>query len=349
MIVYGYLFDASGSRLIDTDSTDLFVYERSTTMSDQATGALSKMVIGFEDVATGTAATAGFEVPFISSSLSLNKNKTVSQVIDGDYNPKKPSSGNKLVSGQVVVPLDSIATWYWFSSMFNTLTTSGTDPYDHEFKMAGTTKRTALTIEHQYLDLDTPQYFQYLGCKINQASVSVGGEGELIMTMDIVGISRTVDTSSFDGSATDIGYGPLDNSDASLKEGGSAYADSTTVDFSIGFNVQTDQYVIGGGGELGDVPDGRMAVSGNNTFLFKDLTLLNKGINDTETSLEFTFTQSASSQIIIEFPELQYAESDPGIPGPQGLLVTLPWQAYYDDNADSSSVVVTVTNGEAHA
>lgn len=317
-------------------------------MTAQATGALSKMVIGFESVATGTIATAGFEVPFVSSSLTLNKNKLPSSVIDGDYNPKIPHSGNKIVSGQVVVPMDSLASWYWFKSMFNTLTTTGLSPYAHEFKMTGTTARTALTIECQYLDLATPQYFQYLGCKINNVSFGFGSEGEILMTMDIVGMSRTIATSAF-CTPTDVGYAPLDNSDASLKEGGTTFADSTSLDCSIGFNISTDLYTIGGGGTLNDVVDNRMSVSGNNAFLFKDVTLLNKGVNDTESSLEITLSQSASSKVVIEFPEIQYAEADPGIPGPQGLLVTLPWQAYYDDNADASSVVVTVTNTEAHA
>lgn len=318
-------------------------------MAEQATGALSKLVIGFEDVAYGTAATAGFDVPFVSSSLKLDRNKTTSPVIRGDFNPVKPSPGNKAVSGTIVVPFDSIASWYWLKSAFNTVATSGTDPYTHKFTMEGTTKRTSLSIEHQYLDLDTPQYFLYTGCKISSMSLTTGGEGELLLTMQVVGSDREIDTSSFDGTPTEVSYGPLNQSQAALKENDTAYSDATTVSWNINFNPDTSQYVIGGGGALGAIPDGIMAVTGSFSGLFKSVALINKAVGNTETSVEATYTGSASSKVIVEFPEMQFSESDPPIEGPQGIVQTLPMSGYYDDGADASSVVISVINGEAHA
>lgn len=319
-------------------------------MSDQATGALSKLVIGFEDEAYGTQAEDGFDVPFVSSSLKLDRNKTTSQVIRGDFNPVKPSPGNKSVSGTIVVPFDSIASWYWLKAAFNTVATSGAEsPYTHVFTMEGTTKRTSLTIEHQYLDLDTPQYFQYEGCKIASMSLTTGGEGELLLNIDVVGSDRTIATSSFDGTATEVGYEPLNQSQATLKEDDTTYADATSVAWDINFNPDTSQYVIGGGGALGAIPDGVMAVTGNISALFTDVALLTKATDNTETSLEATYTGSASSKVAIEFPEMQFSESDPPIEGPQGIVVSLPISAYYDDGADESSVIITLTNSEAHA
>jgi len=318
-------------------------------MTDQATGALSKLVIGFESVAYGTASTTGYDVPFVSSGLTMNRNKTTSSIIRGDFNPVKPSPGNKSVSGTIVVPFDSIASWYWLKSAFNTVATTGTDPYTHEFTMEGTTKRTSLTIEHQYLDLDTPQYFQYTGCKVASMSFSAGGEGELLLNMQIVGSDRSIESSSFDGSATEISYDPVNQSEAALTEGGSAFADATNISFDINFNPDTSQYVIGGGGALGAIPDGVMAVTGNLSALFKDTALLTKASGNTETALVVTYNGGTSNQVIAEFPELQYSEADPPIEGPQGIVVSLPWSAYYDDGTDSSSVVIQLINGDEHA
>jgi len=319
-------------------------------MGTQATGALSKLVIGFESVAYGTAAAAGFDVPFVSSSLQLNRNKTTSPIIRGDFNPVKPSPGNKSVGGTIVVPFDSIASWYWLKSAFNTLATTGaSSPYTHKFTMEGATKRTSLTIEHQYLDLDTPQYFMFTGCKIASMSFSTGGEGELLLTMQIVGSDRTISATSFDGDETAISYDPVNQSEASLTEGGSAFADATNISFDINFNPDTSQYVIGGGGALGAIPDGVMSVTGNLSALFTDTTLLTKASGNTETALVATYNGGTSNQVIVNLPELQYSEADPPIDGPQGIVQSLPFSAYYDDGGDASSAVISILNAEAHA
>jgi hypothetical protein len=318
-------------------------------MTDQATGALSKIVIGFEASAYGTAAVDGFDVPFVSSSLKLDRNKQTSPIIRGDFNPVKPTPGNKVVSGTIVVPFDSIASYYWLKAAFNTVDTTGTSsPYTHSFTMEGTTKRKSLTIEHQYLDLDTPQYFMYTGCKISRMSFSTGGEGELLLNLDVVGSDREIDTSSFDAEPTEVGYEPLNQSQAALKEGNTTYADATNVTYEINFNPDTSQYVIGGGGALGAIPDGVIAVTGNLSALFTDVALLSKAAADTETSLEVTYTGSSSSKVIADFPELQFSESDPPIEGPQGIVVSLPWSAYYDDGSDESAVVIQLVNTEEH-
>ena len=121
------------------------------------------------------------------------------------------------------------------------------------------------------------------------------------------------------------------------------------VSLDVNFKCDTSQYVIGGGGTLGAIPDGVMAVTGNLDALFEDTSLLEKAINGTESALELTFSGGLSSILVIDFNELKYSPNSPGIPGPQGIAISLPWSAYYDDDAAGSSVVVTLTNGEAHA
>lgn len=315
----------------------------------QATGALSRVVIGFQaDV--DTTATAGFVMPVNKSTLKSSRNQITPATIRGNLNPTEPSDGNTSVSGTIDIPMDSIATWYWFKAAFGAPTTSGTDPYDHVFKAGDPdAERPYLTIEHQFTDLGTPQYFMYKGCKINSMSINMGEDGEAVISLAVVGVSETIGTSSFDGSATTITMSRLKNNQMTLKEGGSAIANAKLMDCSINWNCDTDQYVIGGGGTLGSIPDGVMSVTGNISTLFETVTLLTKAMNATESSLEATFTASASSAMVIEFPELKYTRNSPGIEGPKGISIKLPWGAYYDNDADETSVKVTLTNTEAHA
>ncbi len=312
----------------------------------QATGALSKLLLGFESTFQ-TPPADGFVMSINSSDLKSTRNQITPATIRGDLNPVEPSDGNTSVAGSISVPVDSIAFWYWLKAAFGDPVTTGTGPYVHEFK-AGNIRPT-LTLEHQFLNIDSPRYFRYVGCKVSAIAISAGDDGELVATFSIVGTSETIETSSFDATPTVVSFSRLKNNQLSLNEGGSPISNAKLVDMNIDFTVDTDEYVIGSGGVLGSVPDGVMAISGNLNTLFEDVVLLNKAINSTESSLEMTFSASATSILVIKFPEVKYTRNSPGIEGPQGLAISLPFGAYYTDAPEATSVVATLTNSEEHA
>ncbi len=311
----------------------------------QATGALSRLVMGYESTFK-TDATEGFILPFVSNNVKSDRAKNASSVIRGNLNPAEPFDGNVSVSGTIVVPVDSISFWYWLKAAFGSPVTSGSGPYSHTFKLGNA--RPTLTIEKQFTDLDSPQYFKYNGCKVSTFGFSVGGDGELQANIGIVGARETIDTVSFDPAATEISLSKLQNFQAALSEGGVPIANANSCDFDINFNVDTNQYVIGGGGELGGVPDGVSAVSGNLATVFDDVSLLNKAMTATETSLEIIIQASASSLISILFPEVQYARNSPTIDGPQGIQIQLPWQGYYSEATEETAAQFVLTNTDEH-
>jgi len=312
----------------------------------QQTGAMAKVLIGFES-AFKTIATAGFVMFINSSTVKGSSSMDPPGTIRGNLNPVEPDDGNISVGGQVVVPVDSIAFWYWLRLALGAPVTAGADPYTHTYK-AGTT-RESFTLEHQFTELGTSKYMQYTGCKIAAMSMSMGDTGELLATFDVVGAVETIATSSFDASATTLSMSRLKNSHLTLTEGGSSMTNAKVVDFTIDFGLDTTQYVIGGNRVRGSLNDGIYAVSGNLAALFEDTTLLEKAINDTESAIVLTFSNGASSALEITFPEIRYSRNAPGIEGPQGIAINLPFMGFYDDNADTTSMKVVLTNGEAHA
>lgn len=313
-----------------------------------ASGAAAKVVLGFETT-FGTLATDGFVVPVVKCTLRRSRNKVDNPEIAGDFNPGKPLNGDINVSGQIIVLLDAITAWYWFKSMFNTSTTTGTGPYVHEFKMTGLTARPSISVEVQYLDLAAPKYFQYVGCKISSYSVSPAGGGHSLLTMDVVGKDRTIASSPFDVAPTDLSRAPLDNSHAAIKVGGTAFATSTSTSLKVNFNPDTSKRFVGGGGTVGVISDSIIKSEGTHDFVFEDTVLLEQAVASTETSMELDFTAAADQKVNFLCSEITFAEHDPGIEGPQGIAVSLPWYAYYDNAAGASSIVATVTNAEAHA
>lgn len=312
----------------------------------QQTGAQASVLIGVES-AFKTIATDGFVMPVNSSSVKGSKNQNSAATITGNLNPVEPFDGNVSVSGSIVVPVDSVAFWYWLQLALGTPVTTGTGPYVHTYKAGNT--RPSFTLEHQFTELSSNRYFQYTGCKISGMSLSAGDDGELVATFEVVGAEETIATSSFDASPTSLSLVRLKNSHLAMTEGGSAITNAKLVDLNINFNLDTSNYIIGGGGILGSLPDGIYSVSGNLNALFEDTTLLEKGVNGTESAIALTFTGASTSILVLTFPEIKYTQNSPGIDGPQGMAVSLPFNGYYDNNSDATSFMATLTNSEAHS
>lgn len=309
-------------------------------MSHQS-GANVALLLGYES-AFKTIATDGFVLPFntfaVKGTQALNKANT----IRGNRNPVEPFLGNRDVGGQIVVPIDSLAMAYWLKAMFGAPTTTGAGPYVHEFKIASA--MPSITLETQFTDLATDKFNQFLGCKVDTFGISVGGDGELVGTIGIVGASDSLALASFDGTPTTISIARVNNFEAAILEGGGALANATEFSLNLAFNPDKSQYVIGGSGVRGSMPDGIVGVSGNIKTLFEDDTLLAKAIAKTETSLKVTVTAAATSVFELELQELYYERNSPDVPGPTGLMVDLNFQGFYTNGAEASAIVARLTN-----
>jgi len=311
-----------------------------------ARGYLSECVLDFEGLFnTDPDPTAGLVMPVNTMNVRSERAKNAPQTLRGNRNPAAPFDGNITVSGPIQFPVDSIATGHWLRAMLGVPATTGTDPYTHVFSLGNT--QPSLVLEKKFADTsETIKHAKYNGCKVSSWNMTIGGDGELVADLSIAGSKETLSDSAYDGSASSVSLDRLQNFQAAITEGGSPLTIATQLDFTVDFGLDTDKYVIGGSGTLGDIPEGMLAVSGNLTALFQNDTLLNKAINSTESSLTITMTDGDYS-LAIAFAELQYARNTPGIEGPQGILITLPFQAYYDDHGDASAVKATLVNAQA--
>jgi hypothetical protein len=234
---------------------------------------------------------------------------------------------------------------YWCAAMFGDPTSTGADPYTHEFKIADS--MPSISLEAAFTDLATSKYNQFVGCKVSSFSLTTGGDGELVANLDIVGADESLEATSFDGSPTAVTLARLDNFEAAIVEGVGALANATELSINIDFAPDVSNYVIAGSGVLGSIPEGIVVVSGNLKTLLEDVTLLDKALASTESAIKLTTTNSASSIFEIEIEELEYERNSVDVPGPQGLLVDLNFQGYYVNGGETSAVVMRVTNAVA--
>jgi hypothetical protein len=306
----------------------------------QARGRKGQLVIDFESSFGVTPGTPnGIRLPMNSSKIVSKQNMIESNTIRNNRNPIAPSLGNVDVSGTVVVPMDVTAIGYWLKAIFGPPVTTGTGPYVHTFKPGDT--QPSLVMEQGFTDISVFELFN--GCKVNKFSLTLGGGNELTASIDIIGAKEAIGSVSFDATPVDNDLKRFNDFQGTVKEGGAAIAILTQMVLDIQCNLDNSLYCIGSNGMRGDIPEGLLQVSGSITAMFQDSVLLNKAISGTESSLEMTFTNGADI-LKITMPELIYERNSPGIEGPKGVLINLPFRAYYDNSVEQAAIIAVLTN-----
>jgi len=307
----------------------------------QARGSKAQVLIDFETVFNTLNTTpAAIKLPVHSSKLQSKQNMVESTLITGSRNATAPGFGNINVSGSIEVPVDQIYMGYILKALLGApVTTGSAAPYTHVFKMSDT--QPSLTIENGFTDIGV--YNVYTGCKINKFAISFGGDGELKCSLNFLGCKEIIGNASIDATPTSYSLKRFGNFQATLKEGGANVAVATSVDTSIDTGLDGDTYVLGGGGFRQSINEGVANISGTIKAFFENLTLLNKAINGTESSVEIKLAKLTNSLTFL-YPEVIYERNSPGIDGPKGVSIDLPYRAYYDDSAEGSSLIVTLVN-----
>ncbi|MEW6670227.1 MAG: phage tail tube protein [Thermodesulfobacteriota bacterium] len=287
---------------------------------------------------------------FVTESLRLNRELLQSNIIQSSRNPTAPSLGKHAVAGQIATELQAYIG-YLLKGILGAATYSVPT---HTLKVGASVP--SFTIEKGFTDITTPKYFKYSGCKVNKASLKVRPEGPQELTLDFIGAKETVGTSTFDATPTDLGLSKfLGFNIAAITEGGVAIAIVTEADIDIENNLDGNVYCINTAapGVRRSLPEGKVRVSGKLTALFEDDTLYAKAIAGTESALVVTYTlgtgagTAGNEQLVITVPELVYSPNAPVVSGPAGLLVELPFEAYYGNDAGASTMIMTLKNTQA--
>jgi hypothetical protein len=316
----------------------------------QALGSKGQIIIQEESVfQTDPGAPDASILYFISETLQQSRPNIDSNVIRGNRNMAKPIRGNYDITGDITTELQAYMA-LMLKGLFGDVATTGADPYVHTFTVGDSVP--SFLIEKGFTDID--QYFKYNGCKVNSMSLSVTSDGAQEISFGILGTKETSSGSSFDDTPTDLGKQSFDGlTVTTIEEGGSPIATVLSADITFENDLDGSIYTVGGGGERQALPEGMMKASGTVTAMFEDLTLYNKAINFTESSLKLIYSfgdglgSADNESLELYIPELVFAPVSPAIPGPRGVLVELPFSGYYDDSAETSTVQVILKNTQA--
>jgi hypothetical protein len=307
----------------------------------RAKGYNSQLALGYETTYGNTPTSSkAYNMPFNQSKIDVKQNLIESSTIRGRRDKEQPAVGNIDVSGSVVVPLDQRGIGFWLAAMFGSPTTIGSgDPYAHIFKVIGS--QPSLVLEQQYPDIITYEMFN--GCKVNKFSFTYGGDTELTAQIDLMGAQRTIGSTPFTSNLSDIPLLRFSNFQGSIEEGGVQLANVSEASLNVDFGLDGNNYTLGGNGYRAELPEGYVQVSGNIKAFFEDTVLLNKAINNTKTSLNLKFVSGAHSLGFL-MEEVILQQTSPGIENEKGIIVNLPFKAFYNSGLGGSVLVTTLVN-----
>lgn len=264
-------------------------------------------------------------LPFNTHSLNLTKEAIESEEIRSDRLTNIQRHGQRQVGGDIAADFraedfDPLVE----SAMFDAFSSSGTIK-------VGTSPKY-LTFEDGALDIG--QYRVFTGCAVDSWSMSIAPNQMVQATFTMVGKDQDpIAQTSIDDSPTSASTNePFDSFSGTLKEGGSEIAIVTSLDFTLN-NSLNPTFVIGSQ-SAPQLEYGRGEVTGTLEVYYEDATLLDKFLNETETSLEFTLDDGVSGNAYtFIMPRIKLNTGSVPVENEQSRMISMDFVALRDSSS----------------
>ena len=312
--------------------------------TQQARGYKSAMTIDFES-AFGVSPTTkkGISLPMNSNELSKAQTLIESDTITNTRNDTQPALGRVSVDGDIEMPADYSASGYMLKALFGDPKTTGTAPNKtHVFTVKD--NQPSIVVEKAFPDLG--KYVRYKGVKINTFSVDFGQDNEMTFKFGVMGASREQDGTPYDAAAKAAKLQRIAQNHAYVKIDGTESRIVKEGSLEISANLDGDQYVVGGGGVRGDIPEGLMKVSGSLKALFVSTDWMDKADTGAAVAMEIGFKLDENTSLVFAMPTIQFEPFDAQISGPAGVVVEVKWRAF---SADGKSIVTATLRNQQEA
>lgn len=260
-------------------------------------------------------------LPFTTHSLDVVKDRVEGNDIQADRMPRVDRHGNKQASGSIEVDLRKATYDEFFESAFlNTFSTN-------TLKIGTTPK--FLSIEDRAADIS--QFRLFTGMAVSTMSVSIAPNQMVSATFDMVGKTGTQSATSVSASAPTAAAAnaPFDSYSGVISDGGSGISIVTSLEFSV-TNSFAPTFVIGSD-SAPQLEFGRAVVEGTMTVYYENATLINKFLNETESSVQVSVNDpTGNSAYTFLFPRVKYNGASVPVQNPQSRLITLPFVSLFD-------------------
>lgn len=201
-----------------------------------------------------------------------------------------------------------------------------------DFLTTGTVQR-AFSFERQQQDLTSPSYELFKGCQVDNLSLDFKAASIVTGSLDLTGLTATAGTSRTAG-ATDVAAPAYPVLNASTNVGRLMEGGAVTAAFiqELGFDLKNNldrETAISNLGAV-NIRDGEIALSGTLSAYFSDLTLLNKVLADTVTSLMIKTGRADGNResILLDIPQAKLSGTAPVSAKNASRMFTGTYDAY---------------------
>jgi hypothetical protein len=274
-------------------------------------------------------------LPFNTHSLDVTKDRVEGNEIQADRMPRVDRHGNKQAGGSIEVDLrkgdyDAFLESAFLNSFSTNTLKIGTTPKYFSIEDAAN---------------DISQFRLFTGMSVSTLNVSIAPNQMVTATFDMVGKTGTqaATTGSTGGAPTaSSANAPFDSYSGTIEDGGSAISIVTSIDFSV-TNSLAPTFVVGSDSAQ-QLEFGRAVIEGTMTVYYEDAALINKFLNETESSIEVSVNDpSGASAYTFLFPRVKYNGASVPVQNPQSRLITLPFVSLYDTTENSNLVLTRTT------
>ena len=274
----------------------------------------------------GTTPAGNFQnLPFTSHSLNMTKDRVEGTDIQADRMSRVDRHGNRTVAGDIQADLrDTDFDDLIEGAMMST--------WSADVIKIGTTPKY-FSIEDYAADIDQARLFS--GCSVNTLAVALAPNAMVAGTFGIVGKDMAISASEkTQDAATDAS--PYDAYSGDLEIGGTASAIVTAMDFTL-TNGLAPTFVVGDD-SAPSLEVGNAVIEGSMSVYFEDAAMLNRFIDETETSLKVTVGDNEATPNTLEFffPRCKINSADVGVDGPTSRMIALSFVALRDDTEATS-------------
>lgn len=197
----------------------------------------------------------------------------------------------------------------------------------------GTTLKT-FSIEKAFTDIS--QYAVFRGVGVTTMNLTMQTDGMITGSFSCVG----KDMDPISGTRLDAdptapsSNNPFNTSQGTIKEAGSSTSIVTSINLTLENSLNPTFALFQESAR--SLIDGRSNVTGNVTIYVQDETFINKFINETESSLEFSPTDPDGNKYRFRLPRIKYNGAPLDVQGEGEITPQMPIQALYDDNAGTN-------------
>ncbi|CAM0069987.1 minor tail protein [Vibrio phage K251 g3] len=175
-------------------------------------------------------------------------------------------------------------------------------------------------------------YYIYRGVEINQLQLTIAANAMITGTFSVFGASQTLGsdlqalgTPTYPTAST---TSALDSFTGALKEAGTAIAVVTEISLTLANGIEP-RFVVGSKNSI--LPSlGRSNLTGSITAFFEDSSLVEKFINESDSSIEFELPDVEGNKLTIKIPRIKYTGGQPDVAGEGPVTLSMPFQALLD-------------------